>query len=89
MSPARSARFITLKNSPAKLNPGPGQYSPSGEFSKEGSYFVSKFSSSMCRTHYHADRSTFKTSRMSTPGPGTYRLPSDFGYYEARKSSEL
>ena len=30
MSPARSLRFLELKNSPERLNPGPGRYSPSG-----------------------------------------------------------
>jgi len=68
------------------LNPGPGQYSPKGEMSKEGSYFLSKLRSSQCRSHYHADRATLLTQRLATPGPGSYRLPSDFGYYEAKNS---
>lgn len=38
--------------------PGPGQYEFNQGMNKQGSYFVSKFMSSMCRTHYHADRST-------------------------------
>jgi hypothetical protein len=43
---------------------------------------------SMCRTHYHADRNTLHGMKgATTPGPGNYRLPSDFGYYEARKRS--
>jgi hypothetical protein len=56
---------------------------------KNGSYFVSKFLGSMCRSHYHFDRntsSTFKTT--ATPGPGNYRLPSDFGYYESAKKKD-
>lgn len=54
---------------------------------KTGSYFVSKFMSSMCRTHYHAERKTnlMKATNVQTPGPGNYRLPSDFGYYESKK----
>ena len=54
---------------------------------KTGSYFVSKFMNSMCRTHYHADRKTVlvKSSNVNSPGPGNYRLPSDFGYYESKK----
>ena len=39
----------------------------------------------MCRTHYHADRRTLLGFKVETPGPGNYRLPSDFGYYEAKK----
>lgn len=50
-----------------------------------GSYFVSKFKSSMCRTHYHADRRTIMGHSVTTPGPGSYRMPSDFGYYESKK----
>ena len=54
---------------------------------KTGSYFVSKFMSSMCRTHYHFDRATLAGQKLATPGPGNYRLPSDFGYYESKKKS--
>lgn len=56
--------------------------------SKQGSYFVSKFMGSMCRTHYHSERNTLAGMRgTTTPGPGNYRLPSDFGYYEAKKKN--
>lgn len=42
--------------------------------------------SSMCRTHYHFDRNTLGSLKgATTPGPGNYRLPSDFGFYEAKK----
>jgi hypothetical protein len=41
--------------------------------------------SSMCRTHYHFDRTTLNGKKLITPGPGNYRLPSDFGYYEAKQ----
>ncbi len=84
MAPSRSMRFLELKNSPEKLNPGPGRYTPMGEMTKQGSYFVSKFKSSMCRSHYHADRHTILGYTIATPGPGSYRLPSDFGYYEGK-----
>ena len=43
---------------------------------------------SMCRTHYHADRKTLLSHKLQTPGPGNYRLPSDFGYYENKKKYE-
>ena len=84
ISPSKSSRFIDPSQN-NKLTPGPGLYSPQGGFSKDGSYFVSKFKSSMCRTHYHFDRSTLALGeKKGTPGPGSYRLPSDFGYYEAK-----
>lgn len=69
-----------------KLVPGPGTYDPNVGLNKTGSYFLSKFMSSMCRTHYHSDRNTILTKNISTPGPGNYRLPSDFGYYESKKN---
>ncbi|CDW81826.1 UNKNOWN [Stylonychia lemnae] len=68
-----------------KSVPGPGQYEFNQGMNQQGSYFVSKFMSSMCRTHYHADRSTLLGQKLQTPGPGNYRLPSDFGYYESKK----
>mmetsp|Transcript_35612 Transcript_35612/g.34646 ORF Transcript_35612/g.34646 Transcript_35612/m.34646 type:complete len:149 (+) Transcript_35612:450-896(+) len=88
INPSRSVRFLQLKNSPQQLNPGPDRYSPQGHMSKDGAYFVSKFHSSMCRTHYHADRKTLLGQSLATPGPGQYRLPSDFGYYESKNISD-
>lgn len=84
IAPARSVRFLELKNSPERLNPGPDRYSPSGSLNKKGDYYLSKFHSSMCRTQYHADRKTVLGQTIATPGPGSYRLPSDFGYYESK-----
>ena len=84
ISPSRSKRFYDPSKA-SMVSPGPGVYSPSGGFSRDGSYFVSKFKSSMCRTHYHFDRNTLAgEGKKGTPGPGNYRLPSDFGYYEAK-----
>lgn len=48
-----------------------------------GKYFVSNFKNSKCRTFSHEMRKTFSVGTI-TPGPGNYRLPSEFGYYEAR-----
>jgi hypothetical protein len=43
----------------------------------------------MCRTHYHAERRTILVrNSVQTPGPGNYRMPSDFGFYEAKKKFE-
>jgi hypothetical protein len=71
-----------------KFVPGPGTYDLNVGMNKTGSYFLSKFMGSMCRTHYHADRNTLLTANsVQTPGPGNYRLPSDFGYYESKKKS--
>ena len=68
--------------------------------SSKGSYFVSKFKGSLCRSFGHSMRKSISTGgigkindiwwitmlfRGNVPGPGTYRLPSDFGYYESAK----
>lgn len=45
------------------MSPGPGQYDPLITLNKTGSYFISKFMSSMCRTHYHSDRNTLSLTK--------------------------
>ena len=79
--------MITCNYLGKKSVPGPGQYETLLGMNKTGSYFISKFMSSMCRTHYHSERNTMlgKKTNVNSPGPGNYRLPSDFGYYEAKK----
>ena len=41
----------------------------------------------MTTRKYRPDTNAIKTRRKmsETPGPGTYRLPSDFGYLELKK----
>jgi len=82
VSPARSKRFDELKAG----NPGPGTYEAPKAIEEDGSYFVSKFRSSFCRSFSHAMRKNASmTSFENTPGPGSYKLPSDFGHYESAK----
>jgi hypothetical protein len=60
--------------------PGPGQYSESPVLSSRGDYFNSKYKSSLCRRFSKGSRD-FNLSgllRVSTPGPGSYQLSSDF-----------
>ena len=50
---------------------------------------VSKHLNSLCRTFYHHNRNQLQlisdaATKTPTPGPGEYRLPSDFGYYESK-----
>lgn len=66
------------------MNPGPGSYTPKGELNGDGQYFASKLRSNGQRTFYHHDRDTMSGNRIKTPGPGEYRLPSDFGFYESK-----
>lgn len=62
--------------------PGPGTYDPRTNLSKTGEYYISAFRSSQCRTFGRARRT--HSMRAATPGPGAYRLPSDFGYYDTK-----
>lgn len=82
VSPARSKRFNELKPG----NPGPGTYETPKTIEDDGSYFVSKFRSSFCRSFSHAMRKNASLENIeATPGPGTYKLPSEFGHYESSK----
>jgi hypothetical protein len=85
ISPAHSRRFTELKPG----YPGPGTYAPTAATTEDGSYFVSKFKSSLCRTFGHSMRRNASMSSFDeTPGPGFYRIPSEFGYYESNKTKK-
>ncbi len=73
-----------------QLQPGPGHYQVSPSINPKGSYFVSKFRSSMCRTFGSEKRNSCGglVSRATTPGPGTYRTASNF-FSIARKQDVL
>ena len=52
---------------------------------QDGSYFVSRFKSSTCRKFGKEQRDVFdRLDQNKTPGPGSYRSPSEFGYYSAQ-----
>eukprot|EP01017_Pseudomicrothorax_dubius_P003770 TRINITY_DN10613_c0_g1_i1.p1 TRINITY_DN10613_c0_g1~~TRINITY_DN10613_c0_g1_i1.p1 ORF type:complete len:285 (+),score=39.55 TRINITY_DN10613_c0_g1_i1:144-998(+) len=84
-NPPRSKRFND--HSFSKEVPGPGAYDTKPAIDSKGNYFISKFESSGCRTFNHEKRNVFSL-RARTPGPGTYRMPSDFGYYESKYSQQ-
>jgi len=85
ISPPRSKRFDELKPG----YPGPGTYENPASIKDDGSYFVSKFRSSFCRTFSHSIRKETATKTSDkTPGPGSYKIPSDFGHYESSKSQQ-
>mmetsp|Transcript_22215 Transcript_22215/g.24689 ORF Transcript_22215/g.24689 Transcript_22215/m.24689 type:complete len:155 (+) Transcript_22215:409-873(+) len=60
--------------------PGPGQYTPKTEFANTGQYFLSKFKSSGTAVLAGSKRNPIKKVDAGGPGPGSYILPSDFGY---------
>ena len=54
---------------------------------RTGEYFYSKFKNSKVRTFGQSCRNTWGIkSRGGNPGPGYYRIPSDFGYYESKNT---
>ncbi len=71
--------------------PGPGTYQPKNDISLTGNYFLSTMQSSKAMHFAKGPRipstKTVNGSRASTPGPGSYRVPSEFGYYEKKGSS--
>lgn len=85
INPACSARFP--KRGKARA-PGPGNYSREKQsMHKTGEYFYSKFKNSRCRTFGQSQRNTWGIKkRGGNPGPGYYRIPSDFGYYESKNA---
>ena len=78
---------VPLRGNP----PGPGEYTPRLDTTKEGQYYIQKFTSSGARSQYHAERDTLTHHRKSlvTPGPGSYRMPSDFGQYESKNKDRF
>jgi len=84
-NPPKSERFKDFTDKYTKQFPGPGYYAPKEGLNENGEYFVSKYKSSNCRTFSHCDRNALRaTTSNFVPGPGSYRLPSDFGYYESK-----
>lgn len=68
--------------------PGPGTYSPKTEIVKDGTYFLSHIPSTQCRTFGRSTRSS-SVNRIQTPGPGSYRVPSDFGFYDTPVTASI
>lgn len=88
-SPKSSIRFKP-HNKMTLAFPGPGTYKPKFEMAPNGDYFVSTYKSSMCRTFSTSARESSPAKKaLDVPGPGSYRLPSEFGYYESRHKPSL
>jgi hypothetical protein len=70
-----------------RLSPGPGHYEELKTMDKNGVYHVSKYQSSRCRRFGHERRGWLPLagSTLETPGPGSYRSPSEFGHYQAKE----
>jgi hypothetical protein len=87
INPIRSERFQKLYGQQV---PGPGEYDPKLKTTKDGFQYIQKFHSSGARSHYHFDRTTLPNSSTArfTPGPGSYKAPSDFGFYESKHAKK-
>ena len=79
-SPSKK-RFIDLTKHKRDI-PGPGNYHVSDYAG--GQYLLSNFKSYGVRVYKPVTRNRSKRA-SDTPGPGTYRAPSDFGYLEMAK----
>eukprot|EP00344_Euplotes_crassus_P010609 CAMPEP_0196999210 /NCGR_PEP_ID=MMETSP1380-20130617/4438_1 /TAXON_ID=5936 /ORGANISM="Euplotes crassus, Strain CT5" /LENGTH=256 /DNA_ID=CAMNT_0042416049 /DNA_START=124 /DNA_END=898 /DNA_ORIENTATION=- len=86
-NPPSSSRFNGNNNNNL---PGPAEYNTNFGVSNTGGQFLSKVPTPAGRTFYHFDRNTLKnpSTARNNPGPGYYRLPSDFGYYESKHSKK-
>ena len=66
--------------------PGPGNYQDVSSFSKVGKYILSNHSGGTKAIFDHSKRITkfdqVKKQSMNHPGPGSYRMPSEFGQYD-------
>jgi len=79
--------------------PGAGTYTPANDLSSEGKYILSKNQSAGKRkfmlgrresfTEFESRRSQSNKISNLAPGPGTYRLPSDFGHYDETSRPSL
>lgn len=76
------ARFPVSKDDAI---PGPGAYKTMEGF-LEG-FPLSQYKYNGARKFPNSNREFFGKKDLDTPGPGSYRLPSEFGYYESRKKN--
>jgi len=85
IAPNSCVRFPKMKDSGF---PGPGSYVVSGEFLK-GNTVESKYVYCGARKFTQSRREIFEKIKFQTPGPGEYRMPSEFGYYEKVRNGSV
>jgi hypothetical protein len=69
--------------------PGPGAYDVSAyqDISPKGKYCLSSSQNCLAKSFGSSQREDVLLNKL-TPGPGNYRIPSEFGYYASKKRSE-
>lgn len=75
--------FLKVKKSIMidKITPGPSDYL-NKTIEPDGIYLLSNMKSSGRRAILGGKRKLKMDGNRETPGPGTYRAPSDFGHYD-------
>jgi len=84
-NPPRSVRFSTILSEGKITSVGPGKYKhDAASMPANGVYSFAKFKNSKSRRFGKEKRNPLGLNgRDRVPGPGSYRLPSDFGWYES------
>ncbi|KRX09776.1 hypothetical protein PPERSA_02648 [Pseudocohnilembus persalinus] len=77
-NPKNSSRWA--KESKEKVPPP--HYKIVDSISKNGRYITSKYRSQRVSSFGYGDRTTFGKSKADLPGPGSYKVHSDFGYQQ-------
>lgn len=77
------AKRIFNNNKEQIALPGPGNYDINDK--KEGNLYVLSKYKNTGTTIYHRSTSVVESTRLNTPGPGSYMAPSDFGYLEMNR----
>jgi Sperm-tail PG-rich repeat len=78
-------RFNEMHIRRAAEIPGPGQYELKTDVNAQGTYFVDKYKNSQAPVFTKQSRLVTldpSETRKITPGPGSYKMPTEFGYYE-------
>ena len=83
-------RVLGRCNTAENKLPGPGAYDTAAhqDISPMGRYCLSRSSNCLTRSFGSSQQRGDVTLNKSTPGPGNYRLPSEFGHYVAKKAVE-
>lgn len=76
-----SKTTVNLILNSGTLVPGPGHYDDQNVMKKDGHYMLSTNRSDGRRSFMFDKRELRLDGNKYTPGPGYYRMPSDFGHY--------
>ena len=78
--------YVRFPNPKDDAVPGPGAYKNIEGFLN--GFPLSQYKHNGSRKFSNSSREFFGKKDLNTPGPGSYRLPSEFGYYESKKKNQ-